>query len=197
MNDLLSSLTNQLGNDFIGKVSQSLGSDTKKTGSAVDMALPMILGALSKNTQSKKGTEAFHKALMKKHDGSVLKNISALVQNPDKGEGAGILKHILGNKEGMIEKLIADKTGLDTKGSTNILKILAPLVMGALGKQAKEGSLDFGSLSGLLGKTADKVGDKSVSSSLVSSLLDKDGDGDIKDDLMTIGMGALKKKFFG
>lgn len=193
--DILSTITSQLGDSFIKKVSGNLGAGEKETSSAIDTALPFLLGALSKNTQSESGAQSLMSALSKKHDGSVLDNISGLIDDPAHGEGAGILKHVLGNKEGVVEKLIAEKTGLGEKSSTGLLQILAPVVMGALGKQAQ--GLDISQLSSLLGGAADKVGEPSISSSLVSKFLDKDGDGDVKDDLLSMGMGFLKNKFKG
>ena len=193
--DLLSTITNQLGDSFIEKVSGNIGADKEKTSSAINTALPFLLGALSKNASSENGAQSILSAVTKKHDGSILDNLSGLIDDPKHGDGAGILKHVLGNKEGMVEKLIAEKTGLGTDGSTGILQILAPIVMGAIGKEAK--NFDIGSLAGLLGGTADKIGEPSVSSSLVSKFLDKDGDGNVKDDLLSMGMGFLKNQFKG
>ena len=197
MNSLLQTLTDSMGDDFLGQVSQSLGSDTKKTKGALDMALPLLLGALQKNTQADGGA-GLAKAVAKKHNGSVLNNFSDLVANPDKGEGAGILGHLFGKNEAGAEKLLASQAGISEKESGGLLKILAPMVLGAVGKSmgssSSKGGLDLGSLTSLISggaKEADKK--SSLSSSLLTSFLDQNNDGSIIDDILKMGMNFFKK----
>jgi hypothetical protein len=73
--------------------------------------------------------------------------------------------------------------------SMDMMKILAPLVMGSLGKAKKEGWLDASAIAWL-------VTGASKNSSMLTMFLDKNGDGDVKDDLLKMGMNYLKGKFF-
>jgi hypothetical protein len=60
---------------------------------AVEMAMPMLMGALANNTSNTQGAESLDKAL-EQHDGSILENIdiSNLLTSND---GQKIIGHIL------------------------------------------------------------------------------------------------------
>lgn len=49
-------------------------------------------------------------------------------------DGSGILKHILGGKQSGAIDMISQKSGLDSSSAGSLLSMLAPLVVGALGK---------------------------------------------------------------
>jgi len=197
MSDLISFLSSQIGPSFTKQVSGSLGSDPSKTEAAIGVALPMILGAMAKNSKNEKEAQAIQKAVFQKHDGGIFDNLEALVEHPSKGEGAGILKHILGENKSTVADLVAQKAGLSGTESNSVLEILAPMVMGALGKQSQENSniLEASNMSGLLSKASDSLGDNSIGSGLVVKFLDQNGDGDIKDELLGLGTKFFKNIF--
>lgn len=199
MNDLFSVLAKQVGGDFVKQVSAKVGADESKTKSMIDLALPLITKSLAKNAASEKGAESLGKALDKKHDGSVLNSLGSLISNPEAGEGAGILKHLLGAKTANAEKVMAEKAGVKPEQSSQILKILAPMVLGQLGKAKKSGGLDLSQIVGMISGANKKMEDpnNSMMMTLATKFLDKDGDGDIKDDLLGMGMKAVSGFFKG
>ena len=76
--------------------------------------------------------------------------------------------------------------------------MLAPLVMGMLGKNQRQQGLDIGGLTDLLGgerKAAQKRAPEAVD--LIGSLLDSDGDGSVTDDLAKLGGNLLGGLFGG
>ncbi len=192
LTDLLSSKINE---DFVSGTGQKVGLDSEKTNSVVSEALPFLLGALAKNTENPEGAAALQNALKKDHDGSVLDDLGGLLANPEKGKGEGILKHILGNQLGGVEGLIASKTGADKKGVNGVLKMLAPVILGGLGKMQQKGNLDASQLSNLLKMATGSTGAKSISMSFVTSFLDKNGDGSVKDDLLKMFLAWVTKFF--
>lgn len=108
-------------------------------------------------------------------------------------DGDGILGHILGGKRPAVEQGMAKASGLDLSQVTKLLPLLAPLVMGALGKAKQAGGLDAGGLGDLLGGVMQQMGGNggnagSGAGGLLGGLLDSDGDGSIADDLA--GMAA-------
>lgn len=181
-----------MGEDFTTDVSKSLGSEYSKTSTAIEMALPLLIGSLKKNAVSD-GGKGVMQAVSKKHNGGIFDNLSGLIQNPDAGEGAEILGHLFGRNEQNAEKLLASQAGVSEAQSANIMKILAPMVMGAVGKQAKESSgFNISSLLSMVTSGAQESDKKSsLSSSLLTKFLDKDKDGSIVDDLINMGV----KKF--
>jgi hypothetical protein len=106
-------------------------------------------------------------------------------------DGSGILGHLFGGKEQTIAKAVSTKSGMDMSSVMKLLQMAAPVVMGYLGKQTRQQNVNDSNgieslLGGLLGKNAGKE------QSLVTQLLDADGDGSIVDDLM--GMASGNKK---
>lgn len=111
--------------------------------------------------------------------------------------GAGILKHVFGGRESSVENSLAGLSGIDAGSAKQIMAMLAPLVMGMLGKNQRQQGLDIGGLTDLLGgerKAAQKRAPQAVD--LIGSLLDSDGDGQVTDDLAKLG-GSLLGGLFG
>src|SRR5882757_7528531 len=82
------------GEQALSQISQSVGADHSTVNSAVQMALPMIMGALSQNAQQPQGAESLSNALQTSHDGSILDNIGSIVASAQQADGGGILGHI-------------------------------------------------------------------------------------------------------
>ena len=111
-------------------------------------------------------------------------------QLPRSINGGGILDHVLGNKRGAVETGISRSSGLDPKKVAALLPILAPLVMGALGKMKKQNNLDSGGITDLLRQESGRINDQASNAPSILDILDRDNDGQIADDLAKIG-GAL------
>ncbi len=157
--DLQSLLGQALGGDSIGRMSQVLGADERTTGNAVQAALPMLLGALAHNSSTPTGASSLLGALDRDpHDGSVLDDCRvASWASSSSGSGQGILGHVFGNKLGAVQNGLGQATGLDASSAGNLLTMLAPIVMGALGRANRQGGLDVSSLGGLLGGTSQQL----------------------------------------
>ena len=183
-----------LNDKDLGKLSSQLGVNENDVKLGLVSALPAILQALNKNTQTAEGAESLNKAL-EKHDGSVLNNLSGYLNNPDLNDGVGILNHLFGNQTENVAKAVSKSSGLDSNGSIKMLQILAPLVLGALGKQKKDNNLDASGLDALTSMLALNLGSNEQTSGimgLVTNLLDSNKDGAIVDDLL-----GLASKFLG
>ena len=190
----LESVLGLLNDKDLGKLASQLGVNENDVKLGLVSALPAILQALNKNTQTAEGAESLNKAL-EKHDGSVLNNLSGYLNNPDLNDGAGILNHLFGNQTENVAKAVSKSSGLDSNGSIKMLQILAPLVLGALGKQKKDNNLDASGLDALTSMLALNLGSNEQTSGimgLVTNLLDSDKDGAIVDDLL-----GLASKFLG
>jgi len=189
MNDLIS----QLGSSFLSKnienIAWSMWLPKEVTAQAVKVALPAVMWKISENAKTEEWANSLFEAL-KGHDGSVLDNIKDVAADPDAAGASGILGHVFGDSQSDIEKQIVEATGANPEQAQKILKIVAPIVMGSMWKAQDNGMDMAGMVSGLSKMSGWK------SSNLLTSFLDKDGDGDIKDDLLNMGMDHLKKKFF-
>ncbi|WP_088322901.1 DUF937 domain-containing protein [Polaribacter tangerinus] len=201
MSGILDLLNSDLGKQIISGVAGSTGNDTGKTGSALTMALPVLMKAMERNAASPEGAEGLMNALSNKHDGSILDNLGGLfgggVDESVKQDGAGILKHVLGAKQQGVEQVIGQKSGLDANSVANILKVAAPILMGMLGKQKKEQNItDTNGIGNLLGGM---LGGSSTANeqSFLEKVLDADGDGSVIDDVAGMFLSGNPKKSGG
>ncbi len=112
-------------------------------------------------------------------------------------DGDGILSHILGNKRGAVEQGVARSSGLDAGAVSKLLPMLAPLVMGALGRAKQQQNLDAGGLASMLNQERTRVERQTpgMKEGGLLSMLDMDDDGDISDDVANIG--GMLGQFFG
>ncbi len=151
MADLLGSLMEQLeSRGAIDQIASKLGVPPGQASSAVAAGVPAILAGLAKNAQKPEGASAIASALEKDHDGSVLDDDSYFDSYQEK-KGEGILGHVFGDKTGSVESQVSALGGLDGAKGGELMKMLAPLIMGYLGKQKSSGGLDVSSLSQILG----------------------------------------------
>jgi len=197
MASIMDMLTRQIGGGTLQQIGRELGTDEARTGTAVATALPMLLSALSRNASSSEGAEALHGALSRDHDGSVLDDLSRQLSSPQQETGDGILRHVLGPRRPAVEAGLSRTTGMDGEAVTKMLSMLAPVVMGALGRVQRSGNLDSKGLAGLLNDEEVSVQRRQPeASSLIGRLLDADGDGDFDlGDVAKRGLGILGNVF--
>lgn len=122
--------------------------------------------------------------------GSVLGGGAPASRQMDAG---GILGHIFGNAQGRAESGLGQVTGMSSSQAGNLLKILAPIVMGFLAKQVSARGMDAGGLGGMLGQQRAQVQQQGgLGGGLMNAVLDTDGDGDVDlTDLMRLGSTFL------
>lgn len=193
MASLLDSLMGQLGGGALKNLSQQIGADENSTQNAVGAALPMLLGAISRNAQDGQGAEALSGALERDHDGGILDDIGGFLGGGDDKPGMGILKHVLGGKQQAVESGVAKASGMGQQSAGKLMAMLAPVVMGALGKAKREGGLDAGKLAGMLGQERQEIERRAPQQmGMLGKLLDSDGDGDFD---LSDGVKALGKLF--
>ena len=191
----LEALLGLLQGQDIGNLASQVGGNEGEAKNGVMAALPAMLAALGKNTGTEKGAEELNNALEKKHDGSILNNLSGYLSNPDLKDGAGILNHLFGNQTSNVANAVSQSSGLDTNGSMKMLQMLAPILMGMLGQQKKENNLDAKGLGNLTSMLASNFGSEAGTSGImetVTNLLDANKDGNVVDDIM-----GMVGKFFG
>ncbi len=196
MDSIIELLLSQLGTGGTNQISEKLGIDEGKAQQVIGMALPMLIGALNRNTSSSKsGAEALTNAIQRDHDGSILDNISqAITKRKTVEDGSAILGHVFGDNSSGVVDSVSRATNIDSAQVAQIFAMLAPLVLGALGKIQRNKNLDAEGVSSLLQeerKTVEKT------SSGLTQLLDMDGDGDVSDEIISLGSNLLGGLFGG
>ncbi|MBN1438271.1 MAG: DUF937 domain-containing protein [Anaerolineales bacterium] len=188
----------QITGKALSGVGKKLGVDQNTLQTALSIGMPLLVTALAKNASKPDGAEALHKALSKDHDGSILNNVNGYLKKPAVSEGAAILGHVLGNQQGAVAQGMAQQTGMSNDQVGQLLKIAAPLVMGALGSQTQQNHLDSQGLASFLGnqQQAAQQSQPDILSSL-NTLLDSNKDGSALDDVLGLAgklLGGDEKK---
>lgn len=204
MSGLLELLDSPIGKQLISGVAGQTGQSTNKTADILSMAMPVLMGAMKRNAATPDGASGLLNALNSKHDGSILDNLVGLfnggVDQSVMDDGAGILGHVLGGKQSMVENALSQKSGVDANTIAQILKVAAPILLGFLGKQSRQQQVSSpDAMSGLLGGLLGGGSQANKQQSLIETFLDSDGDGSIVDDLagMVLSGGGQKKGGLG
>jgi hypothetical protein len=177
--DLMQLLQSQLDDNVLGQMSEQIGAEPQQTAQAANGIFASLLGGLANNASAEGGLSSLLGALDRNHDGSVLDDIGGLVggllQNGGQGSGAtnglGILGHILGGQEEAVAQQVSQSSGLNMNQVMKLLPVLAPIVMGVLGKAKNEGSFDIGDLAGVLMGSAQNGAQQSGMGDLLGSVL--------------------------
>jgi hypothetical protein len=191
MNEIVGMLANQLGGQAIAQIGNQIGADEGTTQSAVGMALPMLLSAMGQQANSG-GADAIHQAAQE-NDGSILDDVMGFVGNASAGGiGGALLGQVMGGgTQNNIVNTISQNTGLNAGAAGQLLAILTPLVMGAIGKASQQqGGLDAGGIAQMLGGLAGG-GNSNDLLGMATRAIDADGDGNIIEDI-----GGIVGKIF-
>lgn len=196
MNPLLGVLATQLGGSTTQQISQQLGTDPQTTAKAVAVALPVLMGALGRNASYPAGAQALLGAIDKDHDGSILDRAAG---HPQMDKGSAILQHMLGGRQQAVAEGVSKASGLDMQQVLPLLIMLAPLVMGVLGRLRQQGDLAAKGGAGELASVLDH-GDPELDRQIpphpgraggLTGILDADSDGEIADDIARLGSSVL------
>lgn len=141
-------------------VASQVGATPEQTQAAMQASVPLILNALHQNAQTPEGEAALSSALAR-HDGSSLDQF-AQGQLPSAQDGSAILGHAFGGQAPEAANAVAQHAGIDPQMAMQVLSMVAPLVLGALGRGQSQGGLggmggssssldSSGGLAGMLG----------------------------------------------
>ncbi len=200
-------LGHEEGTQAVDQISQQVGAEPSLVNSAIQMALPAILGGLANNASTPQGAESLNNALEQDHSGGggggILDSLGGLGglasavlgggQTPRQADGGGILGHIFGNNQGQVAQQVSNNTGLGMGQVAQIMMMLAPMVMGYLGKQKQQQGLDAGGLQSMLGQQQQQI-QQSPQGGFLSNMLDSDHDGSMTDDIASMAMNYMMNR---
>lgn len=192
-------VTGGIGSKAISAIANLLNIEESKAKWLVAAAVPLMIAALNYN--SKKGTEqetGINKAL-DQHSGGILDQIGDLLGQGPSDDDNKIVNHMFGTNTEMVKNNLAAKTGISTDKIGGALAILAPIVMGYLGKQKQEQSSGGGLgdlLGGLIGGQSSGTAGGSILGSILGSVLGG-ANNDTKQSSPSLGgLGDLAGEFF-
>ena len=197
MSSLTDEIFSQLSRADVQQIGSQLGTGQAQTAGAIAAALPMILGAMGRNTSQADGADALFGALGRDHasGGGIADILGAVLggQQSRQTDGLGQLGHIFGGQLPRAEAGLGQATGLGNDKAQMLLKILAPIVLAYLAKQmfggaqqqdAGNGAQALGNILGQERAVQQQQG--GLGGGLLGAVLDQDGDGQL-------GLGDLLK----
>lgn len=197
MSGIMDLITSQLKGNVLDQIVSSVGGNKDNTQRAIAASIPMILGALNRNAGTRGGAESLANALDKGHDGGIMGNLGNLLgSSQNQNMGNKILGYALGSRQNNISNQLGKATGLGGNDAGKLLSMLAPVVMGALGKAKKDNNLGVSGLQDLLGTERQNIQKAQPQLNMLEKLLDDDNDGDVDlSDILKKGSGLLGSFF--
>lgn len=161
---VLDELRSHLSGGTVDEISSRIGADPQRTKTAIDGAIPILLAALGKEAADPARRTGLQQAIREDHDGSVIDNLQAYLSGQMSGratDGEGIVNHVLGDRREPAVQALSQRSGLDFGAIASLLPLLAPIVMGMLGKKERGGGLSFDNITDALGGDTKRAADDS------------------------------------
>ncbi|WP_313501979.1 DUF937 domain-containing protein [Kaistella carnis] len=148
---LIDLITGNAGNQVASEAENKFGISKNQVIALLAVAAPLVISYLKKKSQeNSEEADALNNALDKDHDGSILNHPSQAAARQQ--EGGSILDHIFGGQKATVENQLSQNTGISMDKIGPIMAMLAPLIMGYIGKQKQSsGVTSGGGLGDLLG----------------------------------------------
>lgn len=201
MPSMLEELAGALGGDTLGQLAGVLGADNDAVSKGVAAALPALLGGLARNTREPSGASALFNALGSDHDGSILDSLGAIfggspwAQQQASRHGESILGHVLGQSRPRVEQQVQQTSGLSSSMVSKLLPLLAPIVLGYLGRKLSGGGNDQQLAQSLDQERAQVKGNDGILGQVIDLIDGDDNDGggliDVAGDLLTGPAGKM------
>ena len=141
--------TGSTGNQVADQAESKFGINKNQVIALLAVAAPLIISYLRNKSQDAKEAEALNNALDKDHDGSILDDVSQA--DARQAEGGSILSHVFGQDKQNVENQLSQNTGISIDKIGPILSMLAPVIMGYIGKEKQQSNVGAGGLGDLLG----------------------------------------------
>ena len=183
--ELLQMILSAQGGNAVNNLSERFGISNEQTSSAVSSLLPARLSGMNKNVKQEGGLDSLIGALSGGKHQQYVDDREAIFGDAPVEEGNGILGHLLGNKDvsRQVATAASARTGVGTDVLKQMLPVVATMLMGSLSKQTQGGNL-----AAAMGGT-----DKGNFLSMLTPMLDRDGDGSVVDDVAGMLGGFFTK----
>ena len=153
--NLIELITGNAGNQVASQAENKFGISKNQIIALLAVAASLVISYLRKKSQEDPNeAEALNNALDKDHDGSILDNPAQVESRLQ--EGGSILDHIFGGQKAQVENQLSQNTGISMDKIGPVLAMLAPLIMGYIGKEKQSSGVNSGGglgdlLGGILG----------------------------------------------
>jgi len=182
--NIVNLVKDQIQDQLLGQIGGLLGDEGNKASGAIDSMIPGILSGLSGAANKPGGADSLFNAVQDQDD-SLLDNLGSLLGGGQAASvienGNGVLNSLLGGGGlGKLAGVLSAFSGISKGGTSSLMGILAPIIIGAIKRKVMGDGLNAGSLASLLGGQSSNIAaampqgfaDQLSSSGLLSSFSD-------------------------
>jgi hypothetical protein len=150
--NILNIIREQLSPEILGQISKTVGENPEGTKSALQSALPALLGSAAAQASSPSGATGLLELLKQKApQGGWSESLSGLLGGAGGGSaGSSFVSSLLGPKMNLVRDFIAGKSGIRSESATSLMSMGGQILMGILGKQVMARGLGASGLGQLL-----------------------------------------------
>jgi hypothetical protein len=147
---ILETLASSISPSLVAAAGKAIGADPALVQRAVDVGGPLLLGSVAKAAATPAGAAALMQRLPQ-DSGSLLDSLGGSIQLmsglASGGRDGSLLQSLLGPGTNAVGAALSKALGFNV---TPVLGLLAPALVGSIGKLVKEQGLDAGSIGGVL-----------------------------------------------
>lgn len=161
--NIIEFLREKLTPGVIEKIGSFLGESGENVETAIQSALPTMLGGLIQRGTTEDGATKIMDIIKDGgHTGDILRDLPDMLNNTEKTQllvtiGSNIFNHFFGNTAPILTEKIAGLSGIRKSSSALLLGLTAPLVLGTIGHVVHKENLGITGLMDLLNEQRDNV----------------------------------------
>ncbi len=154
--NLFEELKELLVGEVASKAANLLGEKEEKVKTAIEGLIPTFVGGLMKRASNEAGATTLMNVVKKgNHDGSIIEQLDDLLKNKENfagfvEKGNSVVSMLLPDKKSSIATMISQFAGVRNSSATALLSVVAPLVVGKLGKLVTSQGLDKTGLANII-----------------------------------------------
>lgn len=158
--NLVSYVMQFLTPDMVGRMASALGLNRSDAQSGVSAAVPALLAAFTGLADKPGGAQSLVNTI--KQQSGIADSFASMIGGSNQTSfierGSSLLTSLLGNQDSSsLAGAVGRFAGLGQGKATSLLGMLAPLVMGLIGKQFGARGIDVGSLTSMLASQRDQI----------------------------------------
>ena len=161
--NLLDSAMSLLTPDVVSRVSSLIGETPAKTQQALGVAIPSLAGVMCNEASTPGGASRVHSLITNTQlPGDLLSNVDSLFEGGAATDGlartgSGLVSSILGDRAGAVANLMASATGIQYSSASKLLNLVAPLLVGVIGRHLTSAGIGASGIASLLSGHRDSI----------------------------------------
>lgn len=161
--NILELLKHEFSDEIVGQLGKFVNEDTAKTKSALATIFPALLGGLvSKGSTHQGATEVLNMITKGGYGADSLKSLSTAFMGGDStnnllNSGSALLEGIFGDRITRVIEWVSNSSGIGKSSAYSLLGLVAPAVLGLLGKEVKNSNMNPSGMMNLLAGQAEFI----------------------------------------